>query len=365
MSDITAPRFFLGANSPQGFYSLFDELEQAEQPWHSFLIKGGPGCGKSSFLKKVAALYAASCPKLELFPCSSDPGSLDAVLLPEQQLSLMDATAPHTKEASIPAVRHTLFSFGEYLDGTPLQKHRQEIEALFAATPKYYQLACAYLNAAQTFLRNSYEIADRAVDREKLDGYARRFAAKYFPPMHCAGSEKRRFLSTICADGVITLEDTPQLLCRRIYLIDDDCGAVAHRLLTQLRHYALTAGHEVITCRCPMAPEQKIEHLLIPTTGIAFLTSNHFHAFSSCGSVRKIHARRFQNQEPMKLRKERFLSNRKAAQTLLAQAIVILHESRQLHDKLESLYQNSMDFDALNSHIPHYLQLLQKYSHHK
>ncbi len=362
MSETTALRFFLGANSPSGFYSLFDELEQAQKPWHSFLIKGGPGCGKSSFLKKTAALCAPFCPTMELFPCSSDPDSLDAVMLPEKQISLMDATAPHAKEAVIPAVQHTLLSFGDHLNGKQLQKYRQQIEALITSTPIYYKYAVSYLAAAQTFLRNSYEIADCAVDSEKISGYAQRFAAKHFPRRDASPCEKRRFLSSICSEGIVVLEKTPAQLCRRLYLIEDDCGAVAQHLLEQLRQHALEAGHDVISCHCPMEPDSKLEHLLIPTADIGFMTSNHFHPMTACGALRKIHARRFQDQELMKLNKERFLSNRKAAQTLLEQAIAILHESRQLHDRLERLYQNAMDFDGLNARIPHILRLIEEYS---
>ena len=362
MSETKPIRFFLGANSPQGFFSLFDELEHPHESWHTFLIKGGPGCGKSGFLKKTAALHSDE-EQMELCPCSSDPDSLDAVILPRRHISLMDATAPHAKEAAIPAVRHTILSFGDQLNGSALQEKRREIEAICASSPEYYKLAVSYLYAAQVFLQNSYEIADHAADREKIEGYARRFAAKHFPQQNGAGREKIRFLSTICADGIVTLEETPALLCRKLYLIDDDCGAVSHRLLSALRRLALNAGHEVISCFCPMAPMKKLEHLFIPTADVAFLTSNHFHSMTNCGAVRKIHARRFQDQELMKLKRERFAYNRKAAQTLLEQAISILGESRRLHDRLEQLYIAAMDFPALEARFPQFLKMIQDYSY--
>ena len=362
MSETKPCQFFLGANSPQGFYSLFDELEQSQQPWHSFLIKGGPGTGKSSFLKRVAAHFGPSCPNMELFPCSSDPDSLDAVLLPEQHLSLMDATAPHAREAAIPAVRHTILSFGDHLDGRRLQEQRREIEAISASTPEYYRLAVSYLAAAQAFLRNSFHLAATAMDEEKIEGYARRFAAKSFRPLSGPGVEKRRFLTTICAEGLVALEETPALLCRKLYLIDDDCGAVAHHLLNALRRHALAAGHHVISCYCPMDPQRKLEHLLIPTAGIGFLSSNHFHPMAQSAALRKIHARRFLNSEAMNSQKVRFTYNRKAAQSLLEQAILLLQESRQLHNCLEKHYIAAMDFTALNRQYPQLLEKISSYA---
>ena len=46
--------YFLGANSKNGFYSLYDELFAGEYRLH--IIKGGPGTGKSSFMRKIGAL---------------------------------------------------------------------------------------------------------------------------------------------------------------------------------------------------------------------------------------------------------------------------------------------------------------------
>ncbi len=362
MSEIKPVQFFLAANTPEGFVSLFDEVEQSGEPWHTFLIKGGPGCGKSSFLKKVAAAYAPSCPAMELCPCSSDPDSLDAVILPEEKISLMDATAPHAVDAAIPALRQTILAFGDHLDGLKLRERRREIEAICSSTPEYYKLAVSYLAAAQTFLRNSYELAASALDKEKIHSYVCRFAAKNLRPTGRAATEKHRFLTSICSKGVVALEDSPAKLCNRLILIDDDCGAVAHELLSNLRRIALRNGHDVISCTCPLFPGEKLEHLLIPSAGIAFVTGNHFHPMKKSGAARSLHARRFQDQDVMNLKKSRFLYNRKAAQSLLEQAVFLLNESKGLHDRLEQIYLPAMNFDELNRHYPQLLQKIRDYS---
>jgi Cdc6-like AAA superfamily ATPase len=47
--------YFLGANTPYGFYSLFNELYNPDSDDKIYLIKGGPGTGKSSIMKRVAS----------------------------------------------------------------------------------------------------------------------------------------------------------------------------------------------------------------------------------------------------------------------------------------------------------------------
>ena len=44
--------FFLGANSAEGFYGLYDQLLDARL-YDLIILKGTPGCGKSTFLKSL------------------------------------------------------------------------------------------------------------------------------------------------------------------------------------------------------------------------------------------------------------------------------------------------------------------------
>lgn len=58
MSQTYQIQYFLGANSPQGFYSLYDQLLPPETANAIYIIKGGPGCGKSTLMRQVAAQAA-------------------------------------------------------------------------------------------------------------------------------------------------------------------------------------------------------------------------------------------------------------------------------------------------------------------
>ena len=49
-------RWFMGCNSQNGFYSLFGQFTRPEEGWRCILIKGGPGTGKSTLMKRVIKL---------------------------------------------------------------------------------------------------------------------------------------------------------------------------------------------------------------------------------------------------------------------------------------------------------------------
>lgn len=88
-------RYFLGANSPQGFYSLYDQLIDPAQARAIYILKGGPGCGKSSLMRRVAQRAEEMGEHVEYIHCSGDPDSLDAILLPARKTAIADGTAPH------------------------------------------------------------------------------------------------------------------------------------------------------------------------------------------------------------------------------------------------------------------------------
>lgn len=95
--------FFLGANTPIGFVSFYDEITKTTPDSRNFLIKGGPGTGKSSLMKRIREEFAPSEDFPESIHCSSDPDSLDALILPNAKTALADATRPTSSSPSTPA----------------------------------------------------------------------------------------------------------------------------------------------------------------------------------------------------------------------------------------------------------------------
>ena len=90
--------FYLGANSPTGFYSShMNQVPETspEQAETIYILKGGPGCGKSSLMRRVAQAMEEKGASVEYIACSGDPDSLDAVVFPALNTAIVDGTAPH------------------------------------------------------------------------------------------------------------------------------------------------------------------------------------------------------------------------------------------------------------------------------
>ena len=69
--------FFLGANSEEGFFSLYDQLLGGRLD-DLMILKGGPGCGKSTFMRRMGAAMERAGERGVYINCSGDPDSLDA-----------------------------------------------------------------------------------------------------------------------------------------------------------------------------------------------------------------------------------------------------------------------------------------------
>ncbi|MDE7243173.1 MAG: hypothetical protein K2O18_04235 [Oscillospiraceae bacterium] len=87
--------FFLGANSGQGFQNLFQTFCEPEKHHDLLVLKGGPGVGKSTMMRKIGEAMEARGEEVEYLHCSGDPKSLDGVHIPRIKTAVVDGTSPH------------------------------------------------------------------------------------------------------------------------------------------------------------------------------------------------------------------------------------------------------------------------------
>ena len=138
--------FFAGANSAHGFVSFYDSILGDKKIEKVYILKGGPGTGKSSFMKRTAEYAERRGMSLERYKCSSDPDSLDGVVI-DGKVAILDGTSPHTVDMSFPGVRDEIINLGAFWDDNALKKRSAEIEELISKKSDGYKKAYRYLSA--------------------------------------------------------------------------------------------------------------------------------------------------------------------------------------------------------------------------
>ncbi len=345
MTALHAPvTFFLGANTPAGFVGFTNELYDVSDGWQVYLIKSGPGTGKSSLMKKI---YKRLLPlEPEVIVCSSDPSSLDGLIYPTLKRCILDATAPHVAEPHCWGAVEQIVPLSWCVDETAMRPFAGEILAATEDNREGHRRCCNYLRAAAALLRENRRLGEVGLDREKITRLAARIAEREFTGGCGKGRITHRFLSAITPLGHVVQAETLQTLCPRIYTVEDEQGAAARLLLSELENRAQAAGVEGIACPCPLFPNDGAEHLLFPSLGVGFTTSNSFHK-ADFPVYRRIHAGRFATGDaPSKKQLQNF--NRRAARELVRQACTLSAQAKEAHDRMESYSIAAMDWERAN-----------------
>ncbi len=260
-------------------------------------------------------------------------------------------TLSHVIEPKYPGAFESLVDITSCWNETMLRDCRKEIVQLTQNCSKCHEHCCRFLSAAGSLAADTYRIALDCVDTAKLAGYCGRLSERELRPVKkTPGKESVRFLTAVTNKGVAKFTGTAKLLCDRIYLINDDMGAVSRLLLNSIRTKALAAGYDIISCYCPLAPFDKLEQLFVPELRLGFMTSNRFHDFSmEIDPYRIVNSQRFTDNDQLKSGKKRLSFNRKAMVQMVRQAEILLAEAKQLHDELEGYYISATNFDKVDA----------------
>jgi hypothetical protein len=348
------PIYFLASNSADGFINGFSNVYDPKNGWKAYLIKGGPGTGKSSFMKKVATYFLSKGEAVELVPCSSDPDSLDAVILNDKKIIILDATAPHIMDPVYPGVCEEILNFGQFWDTSLLKDNREEIIALTDNNKALHRRASRILSAIGQLKRNEMKISLLATDIDKTFDYAVRLAGRYIKPQKGQASERVIYLSAVTPKGNIFYRDTIDKLCSEKVIILDEYSTVSNMIFSVIRDYALKNGAQIITVKNNILPGEQIDHILIPSLSLAFCSSRGEMEIND-EAVRKIHATRFMNRDVLREARSRILFGRRLNKELLVGAVNTLKEAKDVHDKLESYYIKAMDFDGLSGFFENFV----------
>ena len=334
--------YFLGANSCQGFYSLYEEFCRAEGDY-LHLIKAGPGGGKSGFMRRIAKAAEDRGLEVEYLICSGDPDSLDGIYIPKLHLGYLDATAPHVTEPRYFGFDSCYVNLGRFCSTSTDEKIREYTDKYHAM----YKRAYAFLAAAGEVKRAEIPelIIEKTIDKVKnkaRSAFSRELGS--CRSLSAGGRMRRRFIRCISCKGELCLSDSVQELCKRIYLLDDRCG-LADVYLREIGDIARERCVEVILCSSPLCPEL-LDAVLLPEYGLGFVSAS---AADIKNPWRHVRLDALIPTESMKVHRPELKRAGKLYCALTAEGINWLKKAKEYHDLLEKAYNPHVDFKSLNA----------------
>ena len=162
---------FFGASTPDGSVNYIENLTKPIK--NRYFIKGRPGTGKSTFMKKILRKLQDFDYDCEIYYCSFDKNSLDMVLVPELSVCVFDSTAPHELFPNRDEDKILDFYTEAGLTGVDerLKKELSDIAKRYSFRIteglSKLRLASGYLKEVESYNESAsdLELADKATDR--------------------------------------------------------------------------------------------------------------------------------------------------------------------------------------------------------
>lgn len=328
-------RYFIGANTSAGFVNYTDEILCGLKK--VYIIKGGPGTGKSTFMKRLVSYAGEHGLKTEQYFCSSDSTSLDGVVLRDAGIGIIDGTPPHSADPRYPGAREEIIDFGAFWDTRLLEAQSETIKSLSDRKSGLFATAYKYLSVCRSIRNEREALLSAGSKNEKAAAAVRRLFR------HTGQGRGFRLIPRqISAVGMNGITDfgTYAANAGEIWLVNDRRGlssAIFGMMISEAEKLGLETQ---ISRNYLLEPDA----LYFPETGVAVLSD------CDAGKASKIiNTDRFIDPEKLAEKRASLRFLVKLENELFRRALGIFGEIRECHFAVEDIYRQAMCFDGLRT----------------
>ena len=332
-------------------FSYYDYLADCENFNRIFIIKGGPGTGKSTTMKTVGKWAEGKGFDVDYIHCSSDPDSLDGIVIGQIKVAMVDGTSPHIIDPKNAGAVETIINMGDFWQEEKIKENKKKIMTLNSEISKKFQCSYNYLAAAGSLNKNSTLPVNKKevlkISNEILSNIS-------FASVAGSGKVRKLFSEAITPDGIVSYADRLKY-DNRIVLKSEILG-MASEVLKSICYRLNEMGYDLEVFYSPINPNCDIRHIVIPEANLCILTSDMLSIINESGAeVYDLDI----SVEQKKLSSD-FLKSKLFSMTLITQAISHISAAKRLHDKLEGYYVPYIDFDAMQEKRQEILDQLEK-----
>ena len=232
---------------------------------------------------------------------------------------------------------------GRFYDLTAAKNSAGEVKARTHAYKAAYVRAYHNLKAARQVELDAVASVAKSFDAERLDRRVKGIIAREFRARGGQrGKTTRRFLGSITHKGCVWRFDSVDVQCPKVYEFADT-WELAGGALARLHAAAEERGWDTVVC---LAPEDlsRVEHLLVPGLGLAFVTSCPGMDYGK-KPYRRVRLDAMAETEG----KSRLRFQTRMVALLREEAVDALKEAKRNHDALEAVYNPYVDFDGVRA----------------
>ncbi len=347
MSKKMITNYFPGGNTAQGFYSFYEYLPYGAEK--IYIIKGGPGTGKSTFMRKIGFEMVEEGYEIEFHWCSSDNDSLDGVVIPGLKTAFFDGTAPHMIDPVNPGAVEEIINLGEFWDSSHLRRHRQEIITLNNTIGEKFRETYQYLKIAKLIHDQWESFYITGMDFDKANLKTSELIKQILgnKPVHSSGSVRHLFGSAITPEGPVNFFENITEDIEQRFIIKGRPGTGKSTMARRVAEAIRQRGFDLLYLHCSFDPDS-IDGVIVPETGIALLDGTSPHIMEATRDGDQI-IDMFTCVKQEVIKKREIENTEKEFKATMDKAFQHLKKAKLTHDQLEEFYVTAMDFDQVEA----------------
>ncbi len=342
--------YFAAANTADGFISCFDRIFDPSKLDDLYIIKGGPGTGKSSVMRRVAEAAEKRGHGVEYYYCSSDPSSLDGILIPKLSFGMLDGTSPHMTDPAYPGAADTIFDIYPYLNTKLLRQRREDVTALTDKNKLLHRRSAAYRRFAGEAEREASSLIETCVDKQKLTSAVNRAASV----KSGQGIAEHRQISAFSTKGKVTLQTFENEAKTKIGVCDEHGSA--YMFMNELKN-ALIKKRAAFYYSLDTLLPGRCEAIIIKNSGEYFSITGRMADTDRNNYDKLINMKRFIKTDILKDVRGRLRLCERIRDTLENEAQRLISEAGRVHDRLEAVYNGAVDFDGIRAAADRVIEL--------
>lgn len=352
---------FLGGNTSEGFFSFFDYLISQEDANRIICLKGGPGTGKSSLMKKISFYFLTKGYNIEQFHCSSDDQSLDGILIKELKVAMVDGTAPHVTDPKNPGLVDEIVNLAVALDEKPLLNHKSEIISLKKELSDSFNRAYTFFASSRNIYKDWINLNHTAIDENSVAKFTESLKNIIFPESKVSmlGKERHLFATAFTPNGIVSYTKNISEHLSTKYVLEGEPGLCKNDVLESIGKTAKNYGYFVEYFHNPLIPS-KLEHIVIPQLDLGIFTKNEISKIDL--DCHTFDMKTLCNHSKLKALSDEIEFNRVELDILLNKGLSLITKAKLIHDELEKFYVQNMDYNIINDIYNNLIRKIESYS---
>lgn len=339
--------YFLGSHTGKGYAHFFNEEMQSLD--YVYVLKSVPGNGQSMLMKNIASHFQEKGGRLEMIHQAADAEALDGLILSDQNVGILDGTAPHVLEPRLPYVDGEYVNLSDAFRGRDLDRSKNHILRLKEQMDAGYQQFSQALAKAFSLHEDLEKFYAGNLDIEAADQLAADTIQNIFgeSSLNKAADVKDRFVEASSEYEHIDFVQEITKECTVRYFITGRPGSGKSVFMNKIADACKKRGYDVERYHCGFDPDS-LDLILIPELGVAAFDSTppHDHKPSRAGDE-IIDTYALLQVDPDDVYKEQIEEIKAASETEGDAADEGFRQAVQAYREMADLYAQAVDFDKV------------------